>query len=118
MTCRDCLHYEACKGTYNAIAEIVNTNSFDNEHYADVYNCPDFTDSSKWVHLPCNVGDTVYYITGIYNQLIKSATIKDITFNLNGITSLFVTNEDGMSFEKDIDIFFLTREEAERVLNN
>ena len=53
-------------------------------------------------------GDTVYYITGIHNQLIKSAIIKEITFDQNKIVSLFVTDEDGMSFENDIDIFYLS----------
>lgn len=118
MICKDCLHYEACKGTYTATWTYSGPNDFDNEHYADMDDCYNFTARSKWVHLPCNVGDTVYYITGIYNQLIKSATIKDITFNLNGITSLFVTNKDGMSFEKDINIFFLSYEEAEKALKD
>lgn len=37
MTCKDCLHYKACKGTYFALEErIIDKDSFDNEHYA----CP------------------------------------------------------------------------------
>lgn len=118
MNCKDCLHYEACKGTYNAIAEMADTNSFNNEHYADVYNCPDFTARSEWIHLPCKAGDTVYYITGIHNQLIKSATIKEITFDQNKIVSLFVTDENGISFENDANIFYLSYEEAEKALND
>lgn len=51
MTCKDCLHYEACKGTYFSFKQMIDKDSFDNEHYADVYNCPDFTDRSEWVHL-------------------------------------------------------------------
>lgn len=115
MTCKDCLHYEACKGTYFALEErIIDKDSFDNEHYT----CPNFTDHSKWMHLPCKVGDTVYYITGIHNQLIKSATIKEITFDQNEIVSLFVTDEDGMSFENDIDVFYLSYKEAEKALED
>ena len=38
MTCKNCLHYEACKGTYFALEErIIDKDSFDNEHYADIY---------------------------------------------------------------------------------
>lgn len=119
MTCKDCLHYEACKGTYFALEErIIDKNSFDNEHYADIYNCPDFTDRSEWMHLPCKIGDTVYYITGIHNRLIKSAIIKEITFDQNKIVSLFITDEDGMSFENDIDTFYLSYEEAEKALED
>lgn len=63
-------------------------------------------------------GDTVYYITGIHNQLIKSATIKKITFDQNEIVSLFVTDEDGMNFENDIDVFYLSYKETEKALED
>lgn len=62
MTCKDCLHYEACKGTYFTFEPIMDKDNFDNEHYADVYDCPDFTTRSEWVHLPCKVGDILYFV--------------------------------------------------------
>ena len=52
MTCKDCLHYEACKGTYNATWTYSEPNDFDNEHYADMDDCHNFTTRSEWVHLP------------------------------------------------------------------
>lgn len=67
-TCKDCLHYNACKSMYihglDEYTAVMNYQEdiFDNEHYADVYNCEDFTHKDAWIHLPCKVGDTFYYI--------------------------------------------------------
>ena len=64
---------------------------------------------------PCKVGDAVYYITGIGHNIIKSAQIKEIIIDENGIKDLYVKG-DGHNFENSFDIFFLTREEAEKAL--
>ena len=65
--------------------------------------------------LPCKVGDTVYYITGIGHNLVKPAKVKEIIIDENGIKDLYVQG-DGYDFENSFDIFFLTREEAEEKL--
>ena len=54
MTCKNCLHYEACKGTYYTAkgCDNIALYDFDGEMYADS-GCEDFTDRSEWVHLPC-----------------------------------------------------------------
>ena len=65
--------------------------------------------------LPCKVGDTVYYITGIGHNLVKPAKVKEIIIDENGIKDLYVQG-DGYNFENSFDIFFLTREEAEEKL--
>ncbi len=49
MTCKDCLHYEACTTS-------------------DGYICETFSDKSEWVHLPCKKGDKVYWLNGIEIQ--------------------------------------------------
>ena len=50
MTCKDCLHYEACKGTYSsAKGDGGILYEFDGEIYGDS-GCEDFTDRSEWVH--------------------------------------------------------------------
>lgn len=51
-TCKDCLHYEACKGTYYTAKGCDNRAlcDFDGEMYADI-GCEDFTECSEWVHL-------------------------------------------------------------------
>ena len=65
--------------------------------------------------LPCNVGDTVWYITGIGHNLIKPAKIKEIIIGKDGIKDLYVQG-DGFNFENSFDIFYTTEEEAQRAL--
>ena len=65
---------------------------------------------------PCKVGDTVYYLGGIHRSLVKSATVEEIIANSNGVSDLLVNSENGVTFENSVDIFFLTREEAEQAL--
>ena len=65
---------------------------------------------------PCKVGDTVYYLGGIRNSLVKSSTVEEIIANSNGVSDLLVNSENGVTFENSIDIFYFTREEAEDAL--
>ena len=65
--------------------------------------------------LPCNVGDTVWYITGMGHNLIKPAKIKEIIIGKDGIKDLYVQG-DGCNFENSFDIFYTTEEEAQRAL--
>lgn len=69
-----------------------------------------------WVRLPCKVGDKVWYITGTYGTVIKSAVIDAITIERNGANELCVTNENGLTFWNSVDIFYPTKEEAEKAL--
>lgn len=103
MTCKNCLHYEACN--YHICEETDMT----------VAECTHFTDRSEWVHLPCKVGDKVWYITGIGHNLIKPAIVKEIIIDGKGIKDLYVCG-NGHNFENPFDIFYLTREEAEKAL--
>lgn len=98
-TCKNCLHNEMCCGT----------------HTDNSPTCCDFTDRSEWVHLPCKVGDKVWYITGIGHNLIKPAIVKEIIIDGKGIKDLYVCG-NGHNFENTFDIFYLTREEAEKAL--
>lgn len=50
MTCKDCLHYKACKDTYD-ILDTTCSGEFDYEEFAR--SCKNFTARSEWVHLPC-----------------------------------------------------------------
>ena len=61
------------------------------------------------------IGDRVWYITGIHGTIIKSAIVDEIIINCNGVSDLFVTS-DTASFENSVDIFYPTKEEAERAL--
>lgn len=103
MTCKNCLHFSICKGFG------ITSGKYKTEL------CDGFSDKSEWVHLPCKVGDTVYYLTGIHKTLIKPAIIKEIIFDTTGVKDLFVSS-DTCDFENSFDIFYLTREEAEKAL--
>ena len=126
MTCKDCLHYEACKGTYFTFKQMIDKDSFDNEHYVDVYNCPDFTDRSEWVHLPCKVGDTVYYFDGAYylkNKSmwkIKPIKVTELSTKIGRSGKLYplsiIANGTRYPLTSIGKRLFLTREEAEKAL--
>ena len=50
----DCLHYDVCSDFLDTFA----IGSIDNE-----FSCVMFSDKSELVHLPCKVGDTIYFDT-------------------------------------------------------
>lgn len=104
-SCKDCL---SCKVCYRTQVEGI-------PECTEVKDCPHFKDRNRFVELPCKVGDTVYYITGLSRKYVKSAIINDIVINSKGISELFVSN-DTVNFENSFDIFYLTREEAEQAL--
>lgn len=102
MTCKDCVHYDVCNRIGNKIL-----NGFE--------VCDQFKDKTRFVELPCKVGDTVYYITGINRTLIMPAIIKEIILDDCGIKDLYVEG-NGCYFENSFDIFSLTHEEAEKAI--
>lgn len=102
MTCKDCIHQTACLDWCRGFGQ-----------EADL--CEHFSNKADWVHLPCKAGDTVYYVTGIHKTLIKPAIIKEIIFDTTGVKDLFVSS-DTCDFENSFDIFYLTKEEAEKEL--
>lgn len=65
---------------------------------------------------PCKIGDTVYYLGGLYSRLIKSARVEEIIVNSIGVSDLLVASENGVVFENSINYFYFTREEAEKAL--
>ena len=114
-SCNDCIHNEICQqieGPFNIID-------------ADM-NCADFKLRSRFVELPCKVGDTLYS----NNQFIQSARVMAIYIDGNGgMFDLEITaynDERFLGFEKFVDKdytfedigvnLFLTREEAEQAL--
>lgn len=56
MTCNNCIHYELC--------EVQAFNGFNKnwDPEKDWKHCGVFKDKSKYIELPCKVGDTVYAI--------------------------------------------------------
>jgi hypothetical protein len=65
MTCKDCIHYEACDISAVFFGGEQGSKAFrEYEKRTNVQNdCDTFKDKSKIVELPCRVGDTVYVIS-------------------------------------------------------
>ena len=120
MTCKDCVHYKPC-------------------FYANIDNCEYFKDKSKFIDLPCKVGDTVYIIRPpieldrldemdyeqeeIYECKVKNIRIYTITNDmLIGLIIQEKVDEDNRFITCYMDLselgktVFLTREAAETAL--
>ena len=131
MTCKDCIHQESCvdwakvrKGNDRSVKGIVEQ-IIEGEHYG----CEFFKDRSKFIELPCEVGDTVYilhrYKDG--NGFLQEVTVSGIhlrdTIGYRGIPRqeyLVVRGACNLSSHvklKDIGkTIFFTKEEAEQAL--
>ena len=125
MNCKDCLHYEACKGTYYTAkgCDNIALYEFDGEMYADS-GCEYFTARSEWVHLPCKVGDKVYIVksrtSDNKNLYIIEDVVKRIVFDKSEDTG-FIQSRIGFFNTSSVSDWlfqniFLTREEAEKAL--
>ena len=120
MTCKDCLHCEACTDMIESLGYTVGGDGFNAEK-----RCTCFTARSEWVHLPCKIGDNVYCIfenkVCIANVLAfyidKVGIICELKISLDGelpTAPCSVCHIDRDSYT-DNDIY-LTREEAEKAL--
>ena len=111
-TCKDCLHYKACKMTYLATGGH-GDDTFDEFNLVTIYGCDNFADKSEWVHLPCKVGDTAYYVVGYVNNAII------IEEGLKGVgifgDKLYVVDECNDFYEVGVEVF-LSKQEAEKAL--
>ena len=74
-TCKDCLHIGICP-------------NLNHETVAD--KCPDFKDRSRFVELPCKVGDTVYVLTG--KGFPQKRTVTEIHWNRHGDITFTIRN--------------------------
>mgnify|MGYP006899736958 CR=1 FL=1 len=115
MNCRDCLHYEVCANHYTR-------STLDYIHG----ECENFTDRSEWVHLPCKVGDTVYYFDGAYylkNKSmwkIKPIKVTELSTKIGRSGKLYplsiIANGTRYPLTSIGKRLFLTRKEAEEAL--
>lgn len=126
MTCKDCLHYEAC----NAGLLPFET---DDE---DAKRCKEFAGKTEWVHLPCHVGAPVYVNCSTWGGLLAYCVPKYINgepFASAAVVSVIITKKQKFIKLKAITksgrkmfqrypfssfgiTIFSTREEAEKVL--
>lgn len=112
-SCKDCLYYKRCKklGIFN-----VETRSV----------CEDFTDRSEWVHLPCEVGDIVYYFDGAYysknknNWKVRPIKVTEFSTKIGRNGKLYplsiIANGTRYPLTSIGKTLFLSRKEAEKAL--
>lgn len=72
MTCKDCLHYEACKDTAYEYAGEDAVSAYDDDICCKAFaeSCINFSDKSEWVHLPCKVGTQVFFLRDKNNIIV------------------------------------------------
>lgn len=107
-TCKDCLHYEVCKAIENELDMIPPS------------QCGCFKDKSRYIELPCKVGDTVY--TTYHGSL---SVYKVTEIRINDFLWAELYNPEYSDEYKTISVcldfsfnefVFLTSEEAEKAL--
>ena len=122
MTCKDCIHYEACHDMYY---EEHATRHFDPEKHNAEKECGYFKDRSRFVELPCRVGDKVYFnnvhlryarVIAIYIDESGGMFDLDITTNIATATGYEHFINKDYTFEDIGKRLFLTREAAEQAL--
>jgi hypothetical protein len=64
VTCKDCIHYERCDTIFDGLLS-----NRDNEP------CYQFDDKSRYIELPCKVGDTMYVK---YRGVVRSVKVNAI----------------------------------------
>ena len=117
LTCRDCIHWEACSEYQAAFwghksqvnSKIVN---------ASPDTCPFFHDSTTFMKLPCKIGDTVYVIERMLGVTeIVPFEVKSILITNNDYRLIVINNNYlGLSASEIGKTVFFTREKAEQVL--
>lgn len=108
MTCKDCIHYEACHDMYY---EEHATRHFDPEKPNAEKECGYFKDRSRFVEPPVKPGEKIYYFDTAGH--IYKSTVNRLVYAATG----FLIDSDVMFNSNLIGArFFLTREEAEAAL--
>ena len=114
-TCKECIHHDVC------------TFADDARYQDDICkHCESYKDKSRYIELPCKVGDTVYYFKGGYylgdKNRWKITPIKvtefSIKINRSGkvLPLSIIANGTRYAISSIGKIVFLTREEAEKAL--
>ena len=129
MTCKDCIHRELCADYVSSLAKVQNADVKYISQWLDEIEgrkeqadnaCEHFADRSRFVELPCKVGDTVFVVEEIAEE---RKIIKDhvetigIGYYADGVN---IYQFDGIKTDGYFEDFgktvFLTREEAEQAL--
>ena len=111
-TCNDCIHCEAC------ISQVPRT-FWDSETFYD--GCKYFKDKSRFIELPCKVGDTLYEIHerfkgGKWIKTISERRVRGIEIVIHNILIARCATDISVFLSGLGKTVFVTREEAEKAL--
>ena len=99
MTCKDCIHSEVCY--------------YHGEDIDSPGICGFFTDRSRFVELPCKLGDFVYFIKA---RRVMADIVSKFTIDRRGVM-LQRVNGYNLGYTDQLGKkIFLTHEEAEKAL--
>lgn len=104
MTCKDCIHFESCKNLYETHGEGLSGES---------HVCDYFADRSRFVELPCERGDLVYFIKArrVTADIVSKFTIDKCGVMLQRVNGYNLGYTDQLGKR-----IFLTHEEVEQAL--
>jgi hypothetical protein len=126
-TCKDCLHVDVCK--FKDLPAPL-SDSYIRESECIEKRCGDFKDRSRFVELPCKVGDMVYMITEQTQKVGRKKVTKTViveccvdNFRIGDAgypSAALCDNENAWCYGVEPKMFgeiiFLSREEAEQAL--
>lgn len=109
MNCKDCLYYDFCND-YNEYPDYI---QHCEQTMGTEFKCSYFKDKSRFIELPCKVGDTAYYVVG------NGDNSRIIEEGLEGFSiigdKLYVIDECKDFYEVGVEVF-LSKQEAEKAL--
>lgn len=128
MTCKDCAHYEACEFNsffYGGKHGEEKFKEYENSMLIE-FACQNFKDKSRFVELPCTVGDRLYYANKTLNEVCEATVVRiDINYIEEPyiwLTLDYLTSRVGKCRHRGIadlmlnKTLFFTYEEAEKAL--
>ena len=117
-SCKDCLHVDVCCSYLSTVYNKCKLATPDFELLKNIEcdECQHFKDRSRFVELPCKVGDTVYFILRSFDGKMRINPEKVCYFTIDA-NELRIHTTAGYFTERDMnDGVFFTRERAEQVL--
>lgn len=105
--CKNCVHEKVCR-----------IRTYPSQYGLTGDGCDHFKDKSLCIEIPCKVGDTLY-CANVYKKQINE--FKVVYFELDKYANWFILDIDNeyiskFSFERIGELFYLTKEEAEKRL--
>lgn len=112
MTCKDCIHYEACLH--------LETEAFGADtQFPFRETCERFKPKSRYIELPCAVGDKVYWINRVTKEIETDIVIAIHQYEDGfSITTKTIGTKctSTYSLNRFLEIMHFTKEEAEKAL--